>query len=340
MDTIKKLVSWRQKGSALLILLVIGAVLGGIGAGYLWLKSQPAPAPEVQTPETLKISSVNVPDLDILFAIANDKGFAEKYGLTLEIVYSAPAEAERKLATREPGIEIGAFGPIGMAEENAKGNDLREFAPSLYNSFSFLVRKGSPYQTLQDLRGEKIAIRPKVSAAYKALSIAIRLAGMDLDKDFELMFGSIPETIKFFTTGEADATMVTPLLSVPLLTTGQYREILDLENEWKKIAGKPMDFVGWAAHKDWIEKNPKKMTNFRKMMFEAIAYVQKNPAAVVREYKDILGLKTDADISLAEKVLPTVHPPTWDIAANHFIVTKAIEFGLIPNVSHTDFFIP
>ncbi len=311
----------------LIILIIVAAVVGV----YFYRSATRI--------ETVRVSGAEAANFKFLFSVIKDKKFDKKNNLNLEFVWSNPGEVERKLVAKEEGVEVGPYNPISLAETNLKGEQqLRSFAPLLYTYYHFIVKADSPFHTLEDLRGAKIATRPKLSAAYKSLAIALKIAGMDLENDFKLTFGSIPENVKALTTGEADATLMSPPESVGLLVTGKYRQIAELENIWEKAAGASMPLVSLTAHKSWIEQNPRKVKRLRKTILDAATFIRENPQ-VVEEYKDLLNIQTDATLKLMKESLPLSYPASWNDEAHHFAITKAMEFGIIKSIPHEDIFI-
>ena len=311
----------------LIILIVIAAVLGV----YFYRSATRI--------ETVRVSGAEAANFKFLFSVIKDKEFDKKNNLNLEFVWSNPGEVERKLTAKEEGVEVGPYNPISLAETNLKGAEqLQSFAPILYTYYHFIVKADSKFYTLQDLRGAKIATRPKLSAAYKSLAMALKLAGMDLENDFKLTFGTIPENVKALTTGEADATLMSPPESVGLLVTGKYRQIAELENIWERAAGAPMPLVSLTAHKSWIEQNPRKVKRLRKTILDAATFIHENPQ-VIEGYKDLLKIQTDEMLKLMKEGLPSSYPTSWNDAVSHFAIEKAMEFGFIKSITHEDMFI-
>jgi len=287
---------------------------------------------ENSAPTTVVVSSVSVPDLDFLFAVMKDKGFAKNNNIELRLVLSNPGEAERKLAYREAGIDVAVFNPIALVRANeAKNIQLRAFAPLFDTFHSILVKKDSAYQTLADLKGKKLAIRPQESAAYNATAIAMRVAGLDIQKDFRITFTDIPGSIGLLNTGDVDATLVPTSATVNLLASGKFRSIEKLDENWHSIANAQMPFIDFAAHKDWLEANKKVAYRFRKMFLESAEYIRDNPD-VINEYKDMLGIKNDEGLRLMKERLPLLYPTSWNDSAHTILLQKAADLKFIKSV--------
>lgn len=287
----------------------------------------------------LRIATANVPDSQFFFAVLKDKKFDLKNKLNLEIVLASPGDVERKVIEREDGVEVGPMNVISLAELNTQGKDLRIVAPFFFSNLDLIVKKNASYKTLGDLKGKRIATRPKISAGYKTLATAVAAAGLNLENDFKLVFASIPDSIKFLASGDVDATTLTAAVSVPLLASGNFRSIIDLSEEWQKLSGAPMPFVEWAAHKDWVDANPRKVARLRQTILETAVFIHGN-SKIIRDYPDILKFKSDAEWGLAQKIIPSNYTTVWNPSAYKFLVQKALEFGFIKAPPKEEVFVP
>lgn len=309
-------------GIVIVILIVVA------GAYYTWSPLVQEPVPQI---ENVKISLAAAAVNKFLIAVIKDKGIDKKNYLDIEVIYSDPGESERKVADKADGIEMGNYSPISIVETNAnKRLQLRAFAPLLNNSFFFLVKKDSKYQNINDLKGARVALRPKASAAYKATALAMKIAGLDLENDFKLSFGSLPESIAKLEGGEVDVTVLPGIDTALLLASGKYRTVYDLGKKWEEAMGNPMPFVSMAAHKDWLDQNPKKALRVRAMLIEANEYINKNPQSVV-QYAETLGIKSPEAEKLAIQYAPALYPTKWLPNLHTQTVQKAVELKILPS---------
>jgi ABC-type nitrate/sulfonate/bicarbonate transport system substrate-binding protein len=306
-----------------ILVIVLGLVVVGVGIFYYY---------DSQKINTVVVSSVDVPDIGFLFRVMQENGFDVKNKIKLELVNSEPGELERKLADRDEGIDVALFNPISMVRANdAKNIKLRAFSPLFYTYHSIIVKADSPYQTLDDLVGEKLALRPRETAAYNVVEIAMRVAGLSLEKDFQVTFTDIGGSIGLVGSGGAAATLVPLTATVNLVASGAFRAIDDLDGKWLKIADAPMPFINFAAHKDWLDSNPRTARNFRNMFLETAQFINDNPD-VIDEYRDYLGIKSDEGLALMKERLPLLYPTVWDDSVHIVTLEKAAELGLINKV--------
>ena len=316
-----------------IISIVILAVLVGGGAYYYFYY---LPANRV---ETIKISSANAENMKFLLAVTQDKGFADNNRIKLEVVFSDPGEAERKLISRAEGIEVGTINPIAMSSTNQAQNiKLRAFA-SVYNTDqTIMVKAASPFYKVEDLIGAKLAIHPKGSASYTAYAVGMKVAGLDLERDFKLIFGSFAQNAQRLADGEVDGSFLNAVATARLLATGNYREIVNLDEKWSKVVGSPMPFVDLAAHEDWVLQNPKKVQRLRKAILEAVAFIRQNPG-LIGEYKGLLGIQSASEVKLAEERLPAIYPAQWNTAIHDALLRRAFELGLLKELPPEKLFI-
>jgi len=279
----------------------------------------------------LKISATDVAPPRLLFAVIKENKLDIKHGLELELLWSPPGEVERRLATGYENVEIGFYNILALINTNAsEKNDLRIVAPAINNPQVLIVKKESPFKTIQDLKGFRLGVRPARTAAYNAESILMKLAGFDKEKDFKLTFGTPQEGAAFLEKGEIDSTILTSSDAAIFLATGKYRPITELNDSWVKASGAPFPFVDFAAHRSWINGNGKKLERFRAMLKEAVTYIKNNPS-VVDEHKELLNIKAtnEKQMESARNALVSVFSETWDFKSHKFLLNKAAELGYV-----------
>lgn len=308
-------------------ILIIAAIIIAVVAVYWYQYNNNKILP-------LKISATDVAPPRLLFTLIKDLQLDKKHGLDVELLWAAPGEVERRLATRFENVEVGFYNILALVNTNTKeNNNLIVIAPGINNPQVLIVKKESPFKTITDLRGRRLGVRPARTAAYNTENIVLKLAGFDKEKDFKLVFGTPQEGAVLLEKGEIDSTILTSSDAAVLLATGKYRPITELDDMWRKLSGAPFPFVDFAAHKDWVESNPKKVERFRLMLKEAVAYIKQNPK-VVDQYKNLLNIKAtnEAQMTSARNALVAVFSETWDFKSHKFLLEKAAELGYVEKV--------
>src|SRR5262249_42289276 len=122
--------------------------------------------------------------------------------IDLQWVPGDPGQMQVQLAAG--ALDVGAFGAIGLATMAPRGSDIGIFVPALCNHGRVIVRADSPYQKLADLAGKRIATQPRTTETYQQARVALSLIGLDMDRDFELIFGSPTASLALFNRGDVE----------------------------------------------------------------------------------------------------------------------------------------
>lgn len=273
-----------------LLVFVLIAIAAG-GAYYaIAVRRAPPPIP-------IEIGVIGTGPEGIIYQLAKDRGIDRAHGLDLLLQKSdSPPDISRQLEQRE--IPAGMFAPITAAQLAISGKHIRIFVPFFKVNIAALVRSDSPYRTLEDLKGKRIAIFSKRTNTFSDVAIILRAVGIDLESDFQLTFSnSIPEMRDAVLDGEVDGMFqvvnVGPVIHS--LVEGEIRIISRLNDIWKSKTGFDMPFSGLAAYEDWITANRSTAKRLADVYYEASRYLLDHPDAI-RQYRDLVGLQTEEDI--------------------------------------------
>ena len=175
-------------------------------------------------------------------------------GLNIEWVKGSPGQVQLQLATG--AANVGVFGALGIAEIAPRGSDIVIFAPALNNHGRWIVRDNSSYQSPRDLVGKTIATQHEGSDTYRHARLAALLQGIDLKKDVKVVFGSPTANVALFERGDVDAVITIEPTATRLVARGA-REIARVGDMWREATGDdaPLFLIGFAAHREWAEKN-------------------------------------------------------------------------------------
>lgn len=325
-----------MKTKPLIIVLVI-VVLGAIGA-FLWFQYGSQREKEIikiQYP----IATGAITELRSY--IIKKYGIDKKYGLDLDFVYLNPGDIERKTINRD--FLIGDLSPITASELALKGTHLKILHPQFHLTYFIAAKKDSPIQTLEDLKGKKFAVTPKLTAGYVALAYTLKSIGIDPEKEFNIVFGSIPEVVNLLQKGDAEAANIAYPLGAKLIAEGQVRPIVRLDDIVKqKNQNRAFPFVFGVAHEDWLATpaNKKIAGNIAHAMFEASKLMRERPEVITEEANAPLNdylkknkLDTPAIKKILRESIPGFFYETWsddDIANVAITLKHAKEFGLLP----------
>jgi len=237
-------------------------------------------------------------------------------GLDIEWVDGDPGQLQVFILSG--ALDSGPFGALGLAEVAQKNVDLVMFGPRLNNHGSWIVKADSPYKHPADLKGKRIATQLPTSDTYRHARMAAALHKLDLQKDFQFIFGSSVANLAMFTRGDVEAVIAIEPTSTRLIAQG-YREIARVADQWQEATGDtaPLSLVTCAATRTWVEKNPETSRAVGQLALDINRRFVADPS-VVRDpliYRPMGFKDTDtAIIDLLVERLPRVYATEWNKA--------------------------
>ncbi|MBI2954305.1 MAG: ABC transporter substrate-binding protein [Chloroflexi bacterium] len=255
--------------------------------------------------------------------------FDEKYGLKLDMRSMDPTATEKAIALGQ--LDAGPFSLVAAANFTNEDIPIVEFGPIMYNHISAIVWKDSPYQTMADLKGKKIATPDRAGGAYTNALILAKEMGDDFEKDYQVITGPVPALPPYLERKDVEAILINEPTSSNLVLTGKYRRLMAYTDEWQKLTGQPMFMNGLGARRSWVEQNRDTASALAKMIMEVHGYIRKNPG-VFEEFQKALNLTTPEQVKMAQERMPTIYPDRWDdklVQNAKHIVDRAIELNVI-----------
>lgn len=253
-------------------------------------------------------------------------------GLDLEWVGGDPGQVQTLLLSG--AVQSSAYGALGAAEAQLKGNDIVIFGPKISNHGAWLVRGDSPYQHPRDLKGKRIATLPQTSDTYRQARMAAALHGLDLRKDFEVIHGAPIANLALFNRGDVDAIIAIEPTATRIIGNGA-REIANVAEQWKEATGDtaPLFLVGNGARREWIDANRPTAKRVAEAFLAVNALIRKAPDLAAKYHKAIGIPDTEtAAIKLLPQRLSRIFLPTWGDAEFANIdrqMAEAVKLGLL-----------
>ncbi len=232
----------------------------------------------------------------------------------LEWTVSDPGRMQVQLTAGS--LDVGFFGPVGLATLRARGQDILLFGPGTTNHSVWLVKDNSPYKKPADLKGRRVATQPETAETYQQARLVASLAGLDLRKDFQVMLGSPLANVALFERGDVDAVIVLEPTATRLVANGA-REIGRVGTMWREATGDTADpfLVGLAAQRSWIDQNRATATRLAQLFAQANAQIVGSPN-VLREIHTAIGIRETEHkaLELVPQRLSAAYSTTWDAA--------------------------
>lgn len=270
-------------------------------------------------------------------AIITDRDLDEKHGLNLDITALAPDQAELAVLTGQ--VDVGFLPLISWANAVAEGEDLVVLDLTSHNHGALLVRADSEYETVDDLVGGTIATLNPVSSMYTSTQVILSQMGIAWPDDFEVLSGPPPALIGFIESGEVDAIVHFEPNVCRLVSSGNYRLIWGLDEQWQELTGNSLPLTGFVARRSWLEENPGVADRIREMGRDLGDTIAGNPE-VIAEYADLLELEGEEQINCAmERMAPQYEPFSEEesIETASLFLDTAVDEGIIEDYPDTIF---
>jgi ABC-type nitrate/sulfonate/bicarbonate transport system substrate-binding protein len=207
-----------------------------------------------------------------------------------------------------------SFDAIGLATLARRGSDITLFGPALNNHGRIIVKADSPFHQPADLVGKKIATQPKTTETYQQARVALSLLGIDIDHDFETIFGPPTANLALFDRGDVDAVIVVEPTATRAVGSGA-RELAKIGDIWRRASGLDAApfLVGLAAKRTWLDTNRALATSVARLFAAANGTLRDDPKLFI-EHAGEMGLrpKETAAIDLLPARLADVYPTEWD----------------------------
>lgn len=225
----------------------------------------------------IKIGAVASGATSLPNLVISQEKLDEKYGLKVEWVKLDQASAQKAFALRQYEVNFAQV-PLDLIRQRARGDKVVSFRAATLTNNYVVVKKDSPYKTVADLKGKKFGIYSWSTGTTAALNKILRdKYGLALKKDFDVIVGSPPALVGLLDNGEIPGSVHVDPIVIKLLSGGEYRQIMDLYEEWYGLTRSLLLVTTLAAWEDFAQKNPDLMRNFVKMYNEAIDYIVGNP---------------------------------------------------------------
>jgi NitT/TauT family transport system substrate-binding protein len=209
-------------------------------------------------------------DVTLVEFRTGNEAIAAHRGGSVDIILSIPGTA---MTAVERGFDLLAISQNEVAKE--KGPD----------SGSVQVLKDSPYRTLADLAGKKIAVSSLHSQKTVAMQMLFRRAGVDLGT-LQLVEIPFPSQVDVLKSKQVDAVNTVDPYTTQLIAAGMGRVVA-----WDYADSIPEQPLGaWFAKSTFVKSNPGVVDRFNAAIKESIDYMMADPQRARAEVVEYTGL--------------------------------------------------
>jgi ABC-type nitrate/sulfonate/bicarbonate transport system substrate-binding protein len=164
-----------------------------------------------------------------------------------------------------------------------------------------LVKKGSPYKTLADLKGKKVAIPPLKTRFGSEEAAILAATGENIRTYFKL--DETDAAAQQLALGRVDAAFIEAPTTYPLLQGGKFKAIYSVHDAFLKAFGDPAVVNGgYIARTSFIKQNPQFVHDLIAASQDAWNLYQRNPKAVNEVASKVSGIPAD-QLAVVGKVL-------------------------------------
>jgi NitT/TauT family transport system substrate-binding protein len=234
-------------------------------------------APAAADVPTIRVAWV-VPVTNWASIIYEKKDLMRHYGLTYKaepVHFQATPPMIAALAAGELDVADLAFSALALAIENAGMNDLRVIADegqdggNGHRSVPYVVLKGGPIRTIDDLKGKVLATVSPGAALDIPVRALLRRHGLETPRDYTTIASAMPNMGPMLVEHKIDfMPAVNPFVRDPKFLAAT-RTLFTVSD----AMGGPSEFIVWTTRTGFIDKNRGAMVDFMEDALRAVRYL-------------------------------------------------------------------
>ncbi len=255
--------------------------------------------------EKIRVAIPLFPTAAFPVLVANDRGFFQKEGLTVEPIRinSAPTSYQALISG---DIDVVAGAPTGLLPSHSQGADIVALG-SWDNLVPYVWVTREKISDIRQLRGKKIGVNRAGSKPWLIIQVLLQDAGLDPVKDLSLlqMGGGSQERVAALMRGGIDATLADVFFEPIMKKRGFF-----------VLRGKPTPFMNApiAVKRSYLAGQRSTVKKFVKAFSDATRYLVENKEGTMRPLTQLLNSNDAEVIDFAYQYLhsnaeTTLYPP-------------------------------
>jgi NitT/TauT family transport system substrate-binding protein len=252
-------------------------------------------------PVTITVGVPTAPPALPVLRMIETKALGENVEIKLDIWN----EAETLIAMVQDGKhDLFAFPLTVISKLYNKEIDVRLMNVNTWGVTYFLT-SDPDFDSWDDLKGKTVYV-PLQSSPLDALTqYFLTEAGLEVGKDVEIIYATIPEVSTMLASGEAVyGTLIEPQVTKAMMTNENLRVAFSFEDEWKRVTKTDTKIpnAGFGTTQKYSDENPELVSAFQIAYEEATIWANENPEEMGVLAEKYLGLKAP----LIVKSLPSM----------------------------------
>lgn len=273
-------------------------------------------------------ASAGTSAIGLLANVIKGEGIDTDHGVDMQISEFAPDQAEQAILTGQ--VDTGFFALVSWAKVQNEGEDVALLAPLMQNHGAVLVREDSDAQSLEDLKGKRLATLSPVSGLYTSMQVLAAELDLSWEDDFEVISGPPPGLVAFLENGDVDGIVHFEPTVSQLLATGSYRVVMTPSEAWQEQTGEPLFMLGVAAQQSWVDENTETARCVVDAIRDATTRLSDDPS-LIENYQEELQL-SDEEIAIAKERMSGIYipQPAEELEEDvRMILDRSVELGVI-----------
>ncbi len=184
--------------------------------------------------------------------------------------------------------------PITAALLRSQGNDITTFYPMAVQDVTLMVRGDSPYQSAQDLMGERVGHDGLESGGMTAGNIMLsEFEDVQITEDYNLQLVPEPALIRLLDRGELEASfMAQPFILTAMLEFGMRPVWGPGWEEWEQARGGRAWNITVMASEQWIRDNPDLARGVTAAWDDVYNWITEDPERLAQDpFPELIGIE-------------------------------------------------
>jgi ABC-type nitrate/sulfonate/bicarbonate transport system substrate-binding protein len=184
--------------------------------------------------------------------------------------------------------------PVTAALLRAQGNDITTFYPMAVQDVTLMVRGDSPYQSPQDLIGERVGHDGLESGGMTAGNIMLsQFEDIQITEDFNLQLVPEPALIRLLDRGELEASfMAQPFILTAMLEFGMRPLWGPGWEEWEQARGGRAWNITLMASEQWLRDNPDLARGVTSAWDDVYNWITEDPDRLKQDpFPELIGIE-------------------------------------------------
>jgi len=294
----------------LVLLLFVAAACGGTtGEGSAEVGDDATPAATEDGDGALPVVKLHGLEgglSSMALKIIEEQGFDEQNGFQGEFFEVSGDASVQFLIQGNSDVSFDGD-PITAALLRSQGNDTTTFYPMAVQDVTLMVRGDSPYQSPEDLMGERVGHDGLESGGMTAANIMLsEFDDIQITEDYELQLVQEPALIRLLDRGELEASfMAQPFILTAMLESDMRPVWGPGWEEWEQAEGGRSWNITIMASEQWIRDNPDLARGVTAAWDDVYNWITEDPERLKQEpFPELIGIDDpevlDAFVELVE----------------------------------------